>query len=181
MVDPLDGTVNYSRRYPRFAVSIGIEIEKVPTVGVVLDSAADRLFVGIKGRGATRDGDPIRVSDRSALAGAVVATGFSYVRERRALQAEALPKVLSGIANIRCDGSAALDLCAVACGEVDAYFESEVAPWDVSAGRVIAEEAGASVHIEEIAEQTLVLAAPPALVGSLAQLLRDAGVELTTP
>ncbi|MFN2589348.1 MAG: inositol monophosphatase family protein [Actinomycetota bacterium] len=176
VIDPLDGTVNYISRYPLFAVSIGIEVEGVPTIGVVLDSARDRLYAAVAGRGATRDGEAIRVPEPSDLASAIVATGFSYRSSRRAQQAEALRTVLPRIGNIRCDGSAALDLCAVATGEVDAYFENPVAPWDVAAGRVIAEEAGATVSVRTTGTSTDVLAAPPPLFDALQDLLREAGV-----
>jgi myo-inositol-1(or 4)-monophosphatase len=181
LVDPLDGTVNYSRRYPMFAVSIGIEVDGVPTVGVVHDSMRDHRFVGIRGRGATRDGEPIRPSSCADVAHAVVATGFSYQRERRASQARALPALLPRIANIRCDGSAALDLCLVACGEVDAYVESDVAPWDVAAGRVIAEEAGATVRVTDIEGGTGVVAAPSGLFDPLLSLLVESGAFPATP
>jgi myo-inositol-1(or 4)-monophosphatase len=181
VVDPLDGTVNYSRRYGLFAVSIGIEVDGVPEAGVVLDSARGRLFLGRAGGPSTRDGAEIRTPGGPDLSQAVVATGFSYRPDARERQARGLPILLPRIANIRCDGSAALDLCAVACGEVDAYFESEVAPWDVAAGRVIAEAAGAVVHVETIGTTTGVLAAPPSLFGPLSELLRDAGVFPATP
>ncbi|HJP67203.1 MAG TPA: inositol monophosphatase family protein [Actinomycetota bacterium] len=181
VVDPLDGTVNYSRRYPLFAVSIGIEILGVPEVGVVLDTARDRLFVGRRGGDATRDGAPIRAPGGVDLSQAVVATGFSYRPERRARQAGALEGLLPRIANIRCDGSAALDLCAVASGEVDAYFESEVAPWDVAAGRVVAEAAGVEVVVETVGLTTGVVAAAPDLLGPLMALLRQTGAWADTP
>ncbi|HEX9235295.1 MAG TPA: inositol monophosphatase family protein, partial [Actinomycetota bacterium] len=151
------------------------------TLGVVFDTTRRHLFTGVRGRGARRDGMPIAASDRSDLSTAVVATGFSYRPERRAVQAKALPLLLPRIANIRCDGSAALDLCAVACGEVDAYFESEVALWDVAGGRVIAEEAGATVLVRETNGVTSVMAAAPALAGSLLDLLTEAGAAPTTP
>jgi myo-inositol-1(or 4)-monophosphatase len=173
--------VNYSRRYPNFAVSIGVEVDGVPTIGVVLDTARDRLFVGVAGRGATRNGDAIHIPDPPDLARAVVATGFSYLPDRRADQATPLRTILPRIANIRCDGSAALDLCSVATGEVDAYFESDVAPWDVAAGRVIAEAAGAAIHVTESNGVTGVVAASPPLLVSLTDLLAEAGVRLPTP
>jgi myo-inositol-1(or 4)-monophosphatase len=176
VVDPLDGTVNYSRRYPVFAVSIGIEIEGVPTVGVVLDTARDRLFVGVRGRGSTRDGAPIRVAERAELSTALVATGFSYQPKRRAIQADVLRAVLPRIGDIRRGGSAALDLCAVACGEVDAYFETDVSPWDMAGGRVIAVAAGAFVLIVDSGDKTVAVAASPSVADVLLNLLRSAGV-----
>jgi myo-inositol-1(or 4)-monophosphatase len=181
LIDPLDGTVNYSRRYPNFAVSLGVEIDGVPTIGVVFDTARDQVFAGVAGRGAARDGIPIHVPDSPDLAMAVVATGFSYLPDRRASQAAALRTILPRIANIRCDGSAALDLCSVATGEVDAYFETDVAPWDVAAGRVIAEAAGATVVVQQSDSATGVVAASPGLFASLSDLLAEARVALPTP
>jgi myo-inositol-1(or 4)-monophosphatase len=181
LIDPLDGTVNYSRRYPVYAVSIGIEIVGHPTVGVVLDTARDRLFTGIRGHRATRDGAPIGVSEREDLATALVATGFSYRAEQRTKQAEVLRAVLPRIGDIRRGGSAALDLCSVACGEVDAYYEIGVAPWDIAGGRVVAEAAGAVVRVEASDGGAFVLAASPALAGPLAALLDEAGAPAATP
>jgi myo-inositol-1(or 4)-monophosphatase len=181
LVDPLDGTVNYSRRYPMYAVSIGVEVDGVPSIGVVHDSVRDHRYVGIRGRGATRNGTAISPSRCSDVALAVVATGFSYRRDRRASQARALPALLPRIANIRCDGSAALDLCLVACGEVDAYFESDVAPWDVAAGRVIAEESGATVRVTDVEGGTGIVAAPPALFDQLHPELIESGAFPATP
>jgi myo-inositol-1(or 4)-monophosphatase len=111
----------------------------------------------------------------------VVATGFSYRRDRRARQAAGLSALLPRIANIRCDGSAALDLCLVACGEVDAYFESDVAHWDVAAGRVIASEAGATVQVTQAEGGVGVVAAPPGLFDQLSTLLAESGAFAPTP
>jgi myo-inositol-1(or 4)-monophosphatase len=146
---------------------------------VVLDTARDRLFMGVRGGGATRDGDPIRVSELTDLSTALVATGFSYRPEERAVQAEVLRTVLPRIGDIRRGGSAALDLCAVACGEVDAYVETGVAPWDMAGGRVIAEAAGALIRIDVAGD--LAVAAAPGLADALLSLLREAGVEGVTP
>lgn len=176
LVDPLDGTVNFSRRYPTFAVSIGLEVDGEPVIGVVRDSARGHLFTGVRGRGATRDGVPIRPSEHADLSTALVATGFSYRPEERAAQAEVLRTVLGRIGDIRRGGSAALDLCAVACGEVDAYYEHGVAPWDLAGGRVIADAAGAVVRVMEIGNATLIVAAPPPLMEPLLELLAEAGL-----
>lgn len=181
VVDPLDGTVNFSRRFPMHAVSIGVEIDGRPAVGVVLDTARGRLFFAVTGRPASRDGKPIQASAHSELETAIVATGFSYLADRRARQAGALQTVLPRVADIRSMGSAALDLCAVACGEVDAYYEVGPAEWDLSAGRLIAERAGALVRVDEVQGQNVIVAAGPRLAGSLLGLLTEAGVLTATP
>lgn len=181
LVDPLDGTVNYSRRYPMFAVSIGLEFDGAPTVGVVQDSLRGHRYVGIRGRGATRDGRAIHPSGCADLALALVATGFSYQPEHRRHQAAALQTVLPRIADIRRGGSAALDLCAVAAGEVDGYYEAGMAPWDLAAGRVVAESAGAHLVSGTALGGVFVVAATPALFEPLRSLLDEAGAFATTP
>jgi myo-inositol-1(or 4)-monophosphatase len=145
IVDPLDGTVNYAHGFPCYAVSIALEIDGVPAVGVVLDSARDERFAAIAGRGATRDGAPIGVSDTRSVGEAMVGTGFAYggpaVGENLALFARVLPRVRA----VRRPGSAALDLCAVACGRYDAFWELDLNAWDVAAGRLIVQEAGGTL------------------------------------
>jgi myo-inositol-1(or 4)-monophosphatase len=181
VIDPLDGTVNYSRGLPVFAVSLGVEIDGRPMVGVVLDTARDRLFVGVRDRPATRDGRPIVVSGHRDLSTALVATGFAYRSDDRVRQADVLRTVLPRVGDIRRAGSAALDLCAVASGEVDAYFEAGVAPWDMAGGRVVAEAAGADVRIHEADGRRVAVAASPELMAVLVELLREAGALPGTP
>jgi myo-inositol-1(or 4)-monophosphatase len=122
VLDPLDGTASYVRGYPGFGVSIGVEVDDRPSVGVVID-ALGRTTVGLADRGAERDGVPARPAARTALADSIVATGFGYDTGMRVREAETLGRLIDRIADIRRSGSAAMDLCAVACGEVDAYFD----------------------------------------------------------
>src|SRR4029453_14564521 len=136
VLDPLDGTASYVRGYPGFGVSIGIEVDDRPSGGVVIDPRR-RPPGGGADRGAERDGVRARPSARTALADSVVATGFGYDARMRVREAETLGLLIDRIADIRRSGSAAMDLCAVACGEVDAYYELHLAPWDTSAGAVI--------------------------------------------
>jgi myo-inositol-1(or 4)-monophosphatase len=145
IVDPLDGTTNYLYRLPGFAVSIAAEVDGTVQVGVVYDVVHDELFSAVRGVGATRDGQPIRCSAADDLATALVATGFSYEPARRERQAEVLVGLLPKVRDVRRFGAASVDLCAVACGRVDAYYERGLAPWDLAAGVLIAEEAGAVV------------------------------------
>lgn len=177
IVDPLDGTTNYLYGLPGFAVSIAAEADGVVLAGVVLDLVRGELFAATAGGGATRDAAPISVSPADALQAALVATGFSYDAHRRARQAEVLHHVLPRVRDIRRFGAAAVDLCWVACGRVDAYYERGLAPWDLAAGVLIATEAGAVVQSldERPVHAGSLMAATPGVAGELASLLADAG------
>lgn len=145
VVDPLDGTTNYLYGYPHFSVSIAVERHGETVAGAVFDPSRDELFTAARGAGARLNGRPAAVADKSDLATALVATGFSYAPEIRARQAEVLATVLPATRDIRRNGSAALDLCWVACGRVDGYYEAPLQPWDLAAGAFIARQAGAVV------------------------------------
>ena len=176
VLDPLDGTASYVRGYPGFGVSIGIEVDDRPSVGVVID-ALGRTTVGVTGRPAARDDVPVGPSQRTALADSVLATGFGYDAAMRVREAETLGRIIDRIADIRRSGSAAMDLCAVACGEVDAYYELHLAPWDTAAGAVIVEAAGAMFRqIDQPDGEVLTVAVPTQLLEPLLGLLGDAGL-----
>jgi myo-inositol-1(or 4)-monophosphatase len=145
IVDPLDGTTNYVYGYPAYSVSIGVEIEGEPVVGVVFDTGRDVLYTAVRGRGATANGDPIEASDKDELATALVATGFAFDPALRTRQGEIVTRILASVRDIRRGGSASIDLMSVATGAVDAYYEASLSPWDVAGGAVIAEEAGATI------------------------------------
>jgi myo-inositol-1(or 4)-monophosphatase len=145
LVDPVDGTVNYLYGIPQFAVSIAAQHHGEAVAGVVYDVMRDELYAATRGGGATRNGTPLRCSTQTDLALSLVATGFAYASDNRAAQARVLTTVLPAVRDIRRLGSAALDLCMVACGRVDAYFEAGMQPWDWAAGALIATEAGARV------------------------------------
>jgi myo-inositol-1(or 4)-monophosphatase len=177
VLDPLDGTTNYLYGHAGFAVSIGVQVDGRSIAGVVHDPLQGDVFTATLGGGASRNGRPIRVSQESVLGHALVATGFSYVPSRRRRQAEVLEQVLPSIRDIRRMGAAAVDLCSVACGRVDAYFERGLHPWDHAAGALIAREAGALVgHLDGGQErEDFILAAPPDLWEPLQELLRRVG------
>ncbi|MGA9159914.1 MAG: inositol monophosphatase family protein [Actinomycetota bacterium] len=176
VIDPLDGTASYVRGYPGYAVSIGVEVDAHPSVGVVVD-ALGRLTVGVTGHGTERDGRPTRPSERTTIHDAVLATGFGYDERMRVLQARWLTEVIGRVADIRRSGSAAMDLCSVACGEVDAYYELHLAPWDTAAGRVAVEAAGGEFRqIDQPDGEVLTVAAPMRLLEPLLGLLGDAGL-----
>ena len=180
IIDPLDGTANYVTGYPAYAVSIGIEVDGEPAVGVIIDSVRGSTYSARRGGGATCDDRPIRPSERTDLGACLIATGFGYTAEQRLEQAEIVRHVLPNIADIRRSGSAAFDLAAVASGTVDGFYEVNLAPWDVAAGRVIAVEAGARVELLPVGsyEYAATIAAPPQLFDPLITLLRASGLRV---
>jgi myo-inositol-1(or 4)-monophosphatase len=177
VVDPLDGTTNYLYGIPAYAVSIAAELEGEVVAGAVFDAAHGQLFSASLGGGAFLDGGPIRASNETDLGKALTGTGFGYVAEQRREQGRVLAQVVPRVRDIRRGGSAALDLCSVACGRLDLYYELGLGPWDFAAGGLIAREAGAeTVLYKEDGRIRLVIAAPPALMAALRPLLRETGV-----
>ena len=143
VIDPLDGTMNYAHGYPRFCVSIGVQRRGEPAVGVVYDPLLDELFAATSGEGATVNGRPIRVSDERDLSRALLATGFAYdVHRSREDNLDHFARFVKRARGLRRDGSAALDLCYVAAGRFDGFWELKLHPWDVAAGNLIVDEAG---------------------------------------
>ena len=179
VLDPIDGTVNYLYGIPSYGVSIGVRSGPDVVVGVVCNPATGELWSARRGHGATLDGTPIQVNSGTELAMALVATGFGYESSRRARQAEILRAILPLVRDIRRAGAASLDLCALACGRVDAYYERGLKPWDLAAGGLIAAEAGARVGGlgGRQAGEDLVIAAPPGLFGPLEALLAEQGAD----
>jgi myo-inositol-1(or 4)-monophosphatase len=173
VVDPLDGTTNYLFGIPAWSVSVAAEWYGRPVVGVVIDPERAEEWHAVAGLGATLGGWPCRVAEgRSHLGTALVGTGFSYQPERRQAAAHVLAGVIGEVRDIRRFGSAALDLCWVAGGRFDAFYEWGLKPWDLAAGRLIVEEAGGVV---ELGAGGLVIAGTAGLVGPLRQLLEKAG------
>jgi fructose-1,6-bisphosphatase/inositol monophosphatase family enzyme len=176
VIDPIDGTVNYLYGLPAFAVSIGVEVDGATVAGVVAAPRLGEVYTAVLGAGAWCNGMPIKARPDTDLAGALVATGFGYRSERRERQGAIVHGLLPRVRDLRRAGSAALDLCAVAAGRVDGYFERGTHTWDRSAGALIATEAGAVVggfHGRKASEE-IVIAAPR---GTFA-VLHDALVEL---
>jgi myo-inositol-1(or 4)-monophosphatase len=167
VIDPLDGTVNFLYGVPIFAVSIAAALDGEIVAGAVVDVLRDELFSAHLGGGAQRDGETIEASGCTSLPDALVATGFSYHAEQRDLQGEVAHRVLSRTRDLRCFGSAALELCWVACGRVDAYFQRETEIWDRAAGALIAAEAGARTELPCPENDDLVMAAAPGVFDDL--------------
>lgn len=143
IIDPLDGTTNWLHAYPEYAVSIAGLDEGGLRVGVVLNSATGEEFDAIRGRGARRDGSPIRVSEVSTLEHALIGTGFPFKRpELIPVYLRVLGRMLRRTSGVRRAGSAALDLCDLACGRLDAFWEHWLMVWDIAAGALIVREAG---------------------------------------
>jgi fructose-1,6-bisphosphatase/inositol monophosphatase family enzyme len=171
VADPLDGTTNFFFDLPAFSVSLAAEYDGRAVVGVVVDVSRRETWSGAAGRGAWCNGAPCHVANgRSVLATALVATGFSYRPERRAEQAAVLPYLMPAVRDIRRFGSAALDLCWVAAGRFDAFYESGLNAWDWAAGSVICQEAGGEVT--RLPDDTL-LATTPELRDPLIALLTE--------
>lgn len=145
IIDPLDGTTNYAHGYPCFCVTIALEHEGEIVLGVTYDPTRDELFTAEKGRGATLNGKPIRVSRTDELGNALLVTGFPYDIKHREKFARHLTEFLLTSRGVRRDGSAAIDLAYVACGRFDGFWEEGLNPWDVAAGKLLIEEAGGTV------------------------------------
>jgi myo-inositol-1(or 4)-monophosphatase len=146
IIDPLDGTTNYAHGYPCYGVSIGLERKGEMILGVVYDPTRDELFAAERGAGATLNGRSIRVSRIDRLEQALVISGFPYdVRERMDDYLPAWQRFLAHAQAVRRDGAAALDLCYVAAGRLDGFWEFGLQPWDTAAGWIMIEEAGGRV------------------------------------
>lgn len=145
-IDPLDGTTNYAHQYPLCAVSIGLLVDGIPTVGVVYNPILDDLYRAAKGLGATHNRQPIQVSTASQLRDSLLVTGFAYDRRETIDNNYAEFCHLTHLSQgVRRGGSASIDLAHVASGCLDGYWERGLSPWDLAAGVVLVEEAGGRV------------------------------------
>jgi len=181
IVDPLDGTTNFLYDFPAWCVSVAAEADGVVIAGAVFDPNHDELWAATRGGGASRNGTPLpMLVDGPGLATALVATGFSYHAERRADQGRVVATILPLVRDLRRAGAAALDLCWLAAGRVDAYFEEGTHIWDWAAGALIASEVGAWVgglDGEGPTDGEILLAARPALARELRDLIRSASAK----
>ena len=145
IVDPIDGTLNYAHGLPFYCVSIGLEIKGVLSVGAIYDSVKHELFTATKDGGALCNGEPIQVSEEREMSKAMLTTGFAYQKETVHENVEIFGRVHQHVRSIRRFGAAALDLCYVACGRTEGFWELNLSPWDVAAGNLILQEAGGTV------------------------------------
>jgi len=143
IVDPLDGTTNYAHRFPVFSISIAVAYEKDVVCGVVYNPVSEELFKAIRGEGASLNAMPLRVSETSRLDDSLLGTGFPYnIRETAETNLDHFREFALRTQGIRRCGSAALDLCFVASGRLDGFWELNLKPWDIAAGALIVREAG---------------------------------------
>lgn len=173
LVDPIDGTTNYLYQLPTYSVSIAALDEDGGLVGVVYAPVLAELFTATRSGGARLNGEPIHCSGQQTLGSALVATGFSYRPEHRTLQARRVANLIDRVRDIRRLGSAALDLCYVGAGRFDAYYEQYLNPWDLAAGELIAQEAGARLGRfgSNAAEAGGLVAAAPPIFDELVELV----------
>jgi myo-inositol-1(or 4)-monophosphatase len=180
VVDPIDGTVNFVYGIPAYSVSVAAQVDGVSVAGAVADVVGGRIYSAGAGLGAhltdEQGSHPLRCTAVDDLSMALLGTGFAYSRERRTAQAALLSKLLPLVRDVRRIGSAALDLCMVAAGRLDAYYEHGLNPWDSAAGALIAAEAGARVTLPEPgdpqASAALVVAAAPGIADELLAALQ---------
>ncbi|RZT14035.1 myo-inositol-1(or 4)-monophosphatase [Mycobacterium sp. BK558] len=181
VLDPIDGTVNFVYGIEAFAVSVGVQRGGVSVAGAVADVAAGAVFSAALGKGAqvTRDGQTtaLRCSAATSLSMALVGTGFSYQPEDRRRQGAVMAALLPEIRDVRRIGSCALDLCMVAAGRLDAYYEDGVHVWDWAAGALIAAEAGAVVRAPGQGGPGLMVAAAPGLAAEFDEALLRSGLD----
>ncbi len=181
VVDPIDGTVNFLYDLPAYAVSIAAEIDGEVHAGVVLNVATGELFTATAGGGAFLSSpgrpEPVRLagSRPASLEQTLVGTGFGYRVEQRRAQGAVVARLLPRVRDIRRHGSSALDLCSVAAGRIDAYYELDLKPWDHAAGALIAAEAGLVVTglAGRPFAEPMAVAAAPSVAGPFLELLEE--------
>lgn len=172
-IDPIDGTTNFLYDLPAWAVSIGASDAEGPIAGVVYIPALAEMFTATRGGGAFLNGSPIHCNRITDVSQALVCTGFSYSPKQRTIQSRRVAEFIHLIRDIRRAGAAAIDLCYVACGRIDAYFEENLHQWDIAAGILIAHEAGCASgdFAGEKAHPAEILVAAPAIFDQLSNLI----------
>ncbi|MGW4401714.1 inositol monophosphatase family protein [Amycolatopsis nivea] len=178
VVDPIDGTVNFLYGLPTFAVSIAAQIDGVSVAGAVVEPVSGRRWTAVRGGGAWLDGERLSVSAADRLDLALVGMGFSYAQDRRVRQGKLTADLVGQVRDIRRRGAASLDLCAVAAGWLDGFFEHGLHRWDWAAGALVAQEAGATVLLPgEAADlgEDATFAASPGIAAELRAALAAGG------
>jgi len=175
VIDPIDGTVNYLYDIPGWCISIAAKDKDGGLVGVVYSPATQSLWKASRGGGAFLNGNPIKCNDPVGLDRALVGSGFAYDIEKRKIQAALVARLLPQIRDLRRLGACAVDICHVASGSLDAYFEAGVNEWDYAAAGLIATAAGATISIDTgiwNGEKNMVIVAGPALHPALSAQIR---------
>lgn len=180
IVDPLDGTVNYAHGFPFFCVSVALEIDGQVVVGVVFDANRNETFTAIRSEGARLNGTPIRVSSVASLDGGrtMLATGFPYDKTEALRMLDAFKRFLDYGLPIRRPGAAALDLCYIACGRLDGFYESKLNAWDCAAANLIIQEAGGTVtnfrgEVYSYEAEKKLIASNGQIHAAMVEILRD--------
>ncbi|TDV40296.1 inositol monophosphatase family protein [Actinophytocola oryzae] len=184
VVDPIDGTVNYLYGMPWYSVSLAAQVDGVSVAAAVVEPESGREWTAVRGGGSWLDGVTLRVSSATELAMSMIATGFAYRAERRARQAAGVARLLPVVRDIRRPGSASLDLCSVAAGWVDGYFEHGLSRWDWAGGALVAEEAGAVVRLSSSPEAVgpdLTFCATPGIADQLRAAVKEIGLAEELP
>ncbi len=171
VVDPIDGTVNLTYGLPVMSVSIAATKDGEVVAGAVVDIQRGEVFSAARGQGGRLDGLAIRPSSKTRLAESLIGTGFSYTPEGRAAEAAYLARVLPAGRDVRCFGSAALNLCWVACGRLDGFYQRNMQYWDFAAGDIIAAEAGARIARPRPENGQLMVASAPGIHDELVRLV----------
>lgn len=176
-IDPIDGTTNFYFDLPMWAVSIGAVDEHGPLAGAVYVPALGEMFSGARSEGATMNGEPISVRDNDDIADALVCTGYSYLISEREVHAKRVANIVMKVRDLRRFGAAAVDLCFVASGRLDVYFEEHLNSWDLIAGQVIATEAGAIItdYVGNPVTPSQVLASTPGVHADFIRLIAASG------
>jgi myo-inositol-1(or 4)-monophosphatase len=167
ILNPLDGTVNYTHGLSSYGVSLAAEVDGVVVAGAVYSALLGTVSDAVLGGGARADGDLITCTGATDLASSLIATGFSDSADQRARQGRAIAELLPDVGNLRLFGPATMDLCAVAAGHLDAFFEMDVEPWECAAGLLIAAEAGARTGTVPTPHGEVVVAAAPGVYEQL--------------
>mgnify|MGYP001341134801 CR=1 FL=1 len=175
IIDPIDGTTNFVYGIPFFGISLAAEQNGDIVAGVVADLGHNEVFDAVKSHGARCNGVAIQANTNDSLNNAIVGTGFSYLSKRREVQSKLLQHILPRVGDIRRFGSAAIDLCWLALGRLDAFYEEGLNYWDYAAGALIASEAGAIVRVEMLEDEIdLLIASNPHIANGLCELVSDA-------
>jgi myo-inositol-1(or 4)-monophosphatase len=177
ILDPLDGTTNFVHQYPAHSVAVGVEIDGRRAIGIVHDTFSERVYAGVVGEGATCDEKLIAVRNEGNLQQALVGTGFLPDVDVRRLQADLLREILPRVRDVRRSGCPSLDICSVAAGTLDAFYECGLGQWDIAAAATIAEAAGAEILLlnSKVLPNPFLVVANANLMSALLALLVETG------